>query len=275
MANSTFNYFSFVPNLERVAGNFAIGINEQGDFVQDNLFRLPHLIITGATGSGKSVFVHDVIISLAINGGCCFRLIDLKRVELSMYNGCSFMVSDTITDAPTAERVLRYEVEEMENRYKLMERYRVRHYTKLPEHEKLQARVIVIDELADLMLNRDTRRSVENSVVRLAQLGRAAGVHLVLATQRPSREVLTGLIKANIPAKITFKTASATDSRVIGIKGAEHLQGRGDGLYGGNEIDNPEHIQAFYIFDDDLEQFAEGARPVKQSKMGFFQRLFR
>ena len=111
-----------------------------------------------------------------------------------------------------------------------MERYGVRNYKDLPQRKKLVPRVIIIDELADLMLNKATRKSVENSVVRIAQLGRAAGVHLILATQRPSTDVITGLIKANIPCKLAFMTSSAIDSRVIGCKGAENLTGKGDGL---------------------------------------------
>ena len=273
----TFDFFAYSHNLERKQGNIALGLDPCGSFVSSNLFTLPHLLVCGATGSGKSIFMHDAIISLAMNGGVCFTMIDLKRVELSIYNGCHFLTSPVITDATNAEKTLLSEVAEMESRYKLMERYGVRNYAQLPENKKLLARVIVIDELADLMLNKSTRRSVENSVVRLAQLGRAAGCHLILATQRPSREVITGLIKANIPARLAFKTASPIDSRVIGINGAETLNGRGDGIFCGGDLATPQRVQAFYISDDHLQWFVDGVRqqqPQQKKQSGFFKRLF-
>ena len=276
-----YNYFEYFCNLDEKAGQLAIGINPRGEYIQHNLFTMPHLLVAGATGSGKSVFLHNAIISLLSGGGCCLRLIDLKRVELSIYNGLRQMVSDTVTDAEAARAVLEFEVEEMNERYKLMEQYQVRHYTNLPQEKALNARVIVIDELADLMLNRDTRKSVENSIVRIAQLGRAAGIHLILATQRPSTNVITGLIKANIPCKIAFMTANAVDSRVIGCKGAENLNGRGDGLLSIAGKKELERVQAFYIPDDDLREYVRQVKsyqtPPRQSKprrAGFFRRLF-
>lgn len=241
-----YDFFSYLNNLERIAGNIALGITPAGAFVSDNLFNMPHLLVAGSSGSGKSVFIHNAIISLATCGGIAFRLIDLKRVELSIYNGCPFMVSDCITDATSAAAVLEEETKEMQNRYRNMEKYSVNHYTLLPDSEKPLARVIVIDELADLMLNRETRKSVENSVVRIAQLGRAAGVHLILATQRPDTTVVTGLIKANIPARIAFKTSSSIDSRVIGLKGAENLTGKGDCIYAATGKE-PQRMQSLYF----------------------------
>ena len=268
-----FDYFSYLNNLERKAGNIAIGITPAGEFLHDNLFSMPHLLIAGATGSGKSVFLHNSIISLATCGGVCFRMIDLKRVELSMYNGCGFMVSDAVTDAAGADAALQFEVSEMMNRYKLMERQKVNHFTQL--EKPLQARVVVIDELADLMLNKDTRKSVESSIVKIAQLGRAAGVHLILATQRPCREVITGLIKANIPARVAFSTASAIDARIIGVTGAETLTGKGDGLFlsTGNA---PQRFQGLYFNSytpaDYVLQVKMRMQPEK--RRGFFSRLF-
>lgn len=282
---SFYDFFSYLVNLEKKAGNIAIGINPAGCFVSDNLFTMPHLLVAGATGAGKSVFMHNAIISLATNGGACFRLIDLKRVELSIYNGCPFMVSDCVTDAKQAEIALYNEVLEMENRYKLMEKEKVNHYKQLKN--PLLARIIVIDELADLMLNRETRKSVENSIVRIAQLGRAAGIHLIVATQRPDTKVITGLIKANIPARVAFTTASAIDSRVIGVKGAESLTGRGDGIFQttGKE---PQRFQGFYFESfqpiDFINQVKQNAKPKpkpqtqakpKPKKGGFFSGLFR
>lgn len=275
----TYDFFAYSHNLEKIAGNIALGIDPRGVFVSDSLLNMPHLLVAGATGSGKSVFMHNAIVSLAMNGGACFRLIDLKRVELSVYNGCNFVIGKKcITDYESAATVLENEVLEMESRYKLMEKYNARNYKQLPPNKALLARVIVIDELADLLLNKTTRKSVENSIVRIAQLGRAAGCHLILATQRPSREVITGLIKANIPARLAFKTSTAIDSRVIGINGAELLRGRGDCLYMGGELATPQRLQAFYISDDHLQKFVNGVKQSQpQTKLkqgGFFGRLF-
>jgi len=270
----TFDYFSYSHNMERKQGNIALGIDPCGGFVSANLFTMPHMLVAGATGSGKSVFVHDCIVSLAINGGACFRLIDLKRVELSTYNGCNFTIGNVITDAQSAAAALIEEVNEMQARYRMMERYGVRHYSQLPKKKKLLARVIVIDELADLMLTKETRKSVENSIVRVAQLGRAAGVHLILATQRPSREVITGLIKANIPARVAFKTSSPIDSRVIGVTGADGLRGRGDCLYLGGDLDTPQRLQAFYISDNDLVEVIQQTKEKQSRRGGLFGRLF-
>lgn len=283
-----YNFFDYSHYLKPEAGQIAFGVSPSESYIQYNLFTMPHLLVAGATGSGKSVFLHNAIISLAINNNCVFRLIDLKRVELSIYNGCGFMDGDTITEAIEAARVLVEEVEEMQARYKLMERYNVRNYKDLPPDKALKTRVIVIDELCDLMLNRDTRKSVENSIVRIAQLGRAAGCHLILATQRPSTNVITGLIKANIPCKLAFMTSNAVDSRVIGCKGAENLSGRGDALLSIAGQKDLERVQAFYISDDILSQFVEGVKRIqpqtqsrnsararqKQAQGGFFKRLF-
>ena len=272
-----YNFFDYSNNLERKAGQIAIGINPRGEYVQYNLFTMPHLLVAGATGSGKSVFLHNAVVSLAINNNVSFTLIDLKRVELSIYKGLHF-IDELVTDAARAEYVLRCEVNEMNARYELMERYGARNYKNLPPEKALKARVIVIDELADLMLNRETRKSVENSIVRIAQLGRAAGCHLILATQRPSTNVITGLIKANVPCQLAFMTANAIDSRVIGCKGAENLSGRGDGLLSIAGRKELERVQSFYIDDDTLQQFVDGVKsqqtPPKQTKKGFFERLF-
>jgi len=276
--SQVYNYFDYSNNLEKIAGQLAIGINPRGEYVQHNLFTMPHLLVAGATGSGKSVFLHNAIISL-LRPDIDLRLIDLKRVELSRYNGLNNLVSDTITDAGRAAAVLENEVAEMLRRYETMERYNARNYNDLPEGARFNARVIIIDELADLMLNRDTRRSVENSIVRIAQLGRAAGCHLILATQRPSTNVITGLIKANIPCKLAFMTSNAIDSRVIGCKGAENLNGCGDALLSIAGHKELERVQAFYIDDNTLDYFINGVKEQQPKpeprRRGFFERLFR
>lgn len=271
----TYNYFNYSHHQNSEAGYISFGINPRGEFVQYNLFKMPHLLVAGATGSGKSVFLHDAIISLA-GCGVVFTMIDLKRVELTIYNGCKFMDGNTITDAESAQKRLEFEVAEMNERYKLMEKYHVRNYRDLPPKHDLATRVIIIDELADLMLNKATRRSVENSIVRIAQLGRAAGCHLILATQRPSTDVITGLIKANIPCRLAFMTTSAVDSRVIGVKGAEHLNGRGDGLLSIAGHKELERIQAFYIDDETLNYYVGEVRKMKKhkSRRGFLSWLF-
>ena len=280
-AQKSYDYFAYRCNLDKRAGQIAFGINPCGQYVQYNLFDMPHLLVAGATGSGKSVFLHSAIISLMNDNNTKLRLIDLKRVELSKYNGINRLLSNAITTPEEAERILRAEVAEMEARYSLMERCGVSDYRDLPDNMSLCARVIVIDELADLMLNRETRKSVEHSIVRIAQLGRAAGLHLIVATQRPSTDVITGLIKANIPCKIAFMTSSAIDSRVVGIKGAENLSGRGDALLsiaGRQEI---ERLQAFYISNDTIKRFVGeviATQPQEQThrttKRGFLARVF-
>lgn len=279
-----YNYFDYINNITKKSGQLSFGINPRGEFVQYNLFEMPHLLVAGATGSGKSVFLHDTIIDLAAGNNAVLTLIDLKRVELSIYNGLNFVDGAVITDAEGARKRLEFEVAEMEQRYKIMEKSGVRNYKDLPAKKALAARVIIIDELADLMLNRDTRKSVENSIVRIAQLGRAAGCHLILATQRPSTDVITGLIKANIPCKLAFMTANAVDSRVIGVKGAENLSGRGDALLliaGKKEL---ERVQTLYIDDQTLNDFISRFRKIQdphkyrktiQNKRGIFETIKR
>ena len=281
-SQQNYNFFEYIVNLDKEPGTLGIGINPRGEYIQYNLFNMPHLLVAGATGAGKSVFLHSAIISLANNNNVSLRLIDLKRVELSLYNGCNFIDGDAITDAYHAEQVLQWEVDEMQARYDLMESCNVRNYKDLPPEKALKARVIIIDELADLMLNRETRRSVENSIVRIAQLGRAAGCHLILATQRPSTNVITGLIKANIPCKLAFMTSNAVDSRVIGCKGAENLNGRGDGLLNIAGRKELERVQAFNVPDDFLKGFIEMVKynqkknhpPTTPKKRGIISRLF-
>ena len=276
-----YNLFDYIHHVtEKENNNILIGLTPNGGGIFDTLDAMPHLLVAGATGSGKSVFIHNAIICLS-QSAVCFTMIDLKRVELSMYNGMPFMSEPVITEAPAALAALRREVSEMQARFRMMERYGVRNYKDLPKEKALAARVIIIDELADLMMNRNTRREVEANIVRIAQLGRAAGVHLILATQRPDATVITGLIKANIPARLAFRTASAVDSRVIGVKGAETLAGKGDGLYMSTSFEGPQRVQACYVPDDMLAQFIHDVKERTKSKprpaqvkKGFFQRLF-
>lgn len=277
-----YDLFDYLHHVrERKNGNILIGLTPTGGGVFDTLDNMPHLLVAGSTGSGKSVFMHNAIICLSMSP-VVFTMIDLKRVELSIYNGLPFMSRPVINDARSAVDALQYEVREMESRYKLMQRENVRNYKQLSK--PLAARVIVIDELADLMLNRETRKDIEFCIVKIAQLGRAAGMHLIVATQRPDTTVITGLIKANIPARLAFRTSSAVDSRVIGVKGAETLTGKGDGLYMSTTYTTPERVQACNVPDDTLQKFVDAVkekviqekqRPQpQQERRGFFKRLF-
>lgn len=276
-ARPFYDLFDYLHHVrEKNNRSILLGLTPTGGGVFDSLDDMPHLLVAGSTGSGKSVFMHNAIICLS-QSAVCFTMIDLKRVELTIYNDCPFMNCPVVTDARGAVSALQHEVSEMESRYKLMQRQGVRNYKELKN--PLAARVIVIDELADLMLNRETRKDIEFCIVKIAQLGRAAGVHLILATQRPDTTVITGLIKANIPARLAFRTSSAVDSRVIGVKGAETLTGKGDGLYLSTTYTNPERLQACFVDDVTLQKWAGALREIKaeqkpQARRGFFSRLF-
>ncbi len=220
-------------------------------FVQ--LDKMPHLMIAGATGSGKSVCVNSIITSLLYQNSpdeLKFILVDPKRVELPIYNGIPYLLTPVITDVKKTINALKWTTVEMERRFEILARAGKRNiaiYNKSTS-DKLPYIVFIIDELADLMST--APNDVEAGIVRLAQMARAVGIHLVLATQRPSVEVITGLIKANIPARISFSVASLIDSRtILDTSGAEKLVGRGDMLYIGPETSKPKRIQGVFISD--------------------------
>ncbi|HVS45716.1 MAG TPA: DNA translocase FtsK [Verrucomicrobiae bacterium] len=225
----------------------ALGKDITGRPVFGDLAKMPHLLVAGATGSGKSVCLNCIIASLLVSATpdqVQMLLIDPKRVELTVYNGIPHLIKDVITDARLAAGALFEMTKEMDSRYERFAKAGVRkveeYNTKYPD-EKLPYVVIVIDELADLMLIAPTR--VETTIMRIAQLARATGIHLIVATQRPSVDVITGLIKANIPSRIAFAVSSQVDSRVIlDMNGAERLLGRGDMLY--LPIDAPKPVRA-------------------------------
>lgn len=239
---------------------FALGRDVSGDPVAIDLEQMPHLLIAGATGSGKSVCINSLICNLLFDNSpndLRILLVDPKRVELTNYNGIPHLLTPVITEVDKTVSALKWAVWEMERRYKLFSEQGKRNivaYNSDPGPEgKLPYIVIIIDELADLMAS--SAKEVEGSIVRLAQMARATGMHLVIATQRPSVDVLTGLIKANITSRIAFATASQVDSRtILDLSGAEKLLGNGDMLFIGNGVNKPKRIQGCFVSDVEIEE---------------------
>jgi S-DNA-T family DNA segregation ATPase FtsK/SpoIIIE len=225
---------------------------------------MPHLLIAGTTGSGKSVTVHSILTSLLYRNSpdmLKFIMVDAKRVELTLYNKIPHLLTPVITDAKKTIMALRWAAKEMDRRYDLLEKRSVRdinsYHTNIlakdPEADLMPYIVIVIDELADLM--QAYPRELEGAIVRLAQMSRAVGIHLILSTQRPSVNVITGLIKANIPTRIALKVGSQIDSRtIIDRAGAEKLVGQGDMLYMSQDSPDPIRVQSPYISEDEVKE---------------------
>ena len=241
---------------------FALGRDISGNIVVGDIARMPHLLVSGATGMGKSVCIHSIILSILYKSTpdqVKLILIDPKKVEFSLYNGIPHLLIPVVTDPKKATGALNWAVVEMERRYKLFSENQVNNLFRYNEKfkkdnkvEKLPQIVIVIDELADLMMV--ASKEVENSIMRLAQLARAAGIYMVIATQRPSVDVITGTIKANIPSRIALKTSSRVDSTtIIDTGGAERLLGNGDMLYAPTGILKPLRVQGAYVKDEDRE----------------------
>ncbi|MBU1564214.1 MAG: DNA translocase FtsK 4TM domain-containing protein [Proteobacteria bacterium] len=214
--------------------SIALGLDVVGNLAMANLAKMPHLLIAGATGAGKSVGINTIIASILYNATpeeVRFLMVDPKRIELSGYEGIPHLLHPVVVDPKLASRALNWAVREMERRYRLLEEARVKSFDSYNEtnSDKLPYIVVIVDELADLMMV--ASKDVEAAIARLAQMARAAGIHLILATQRPSVDVLTGLIKANFPTRISFKVSSKIDSRtILDASGAEHLLGAGDML---------------------------------------------
>ncbi len=241
---------------------FALGKDVSGKSIAIDLTRLPHLLIAGTTGSGKSVCVNSLLTSLLLfNTPAELRLVlvDPKRVELTGYNGIPHLLSPVVTEAETVVNALQWMTREMDSRYHKFSKVGVRNIdeynTRFPE-DRLPYLVIVIDELADLMMLAPDE--TERAITRLAQLARATGIHLVLATQRPSTDVVTGLIKANFPARIAFAVASNVDSRVIlDQPGAERLLGRGDMLFQSPDASAPVRLQGVFVSDGETHRLVD------------------
>lgn len=240
---------------------FAVGKDIGGNCIVGNIAKLPHLLIAGTTGSGKSVCTNSLIISLlykATPEEVRLIMVDPKMVELGIYNGIPHLLIPVVTDPKKAAGALQWAVTEMMKRYRTFSEVGVRdlasynsHAAKTEDMEKMPQIVVVIDELADLMLV--AAKEVEESICRVAQMGRAAGMHLIIATQRPSADVITGLMKANIPSRIAFAVASALESRIIlDTTGAEKLVGRGDMLYFPLGSGKPLRVQGCLISDEEV-----------------------
>ena len=254
----------FTENPSKVA--FALGKDISGKCIIGNIAKLPHVLIAGTTGSGKSVCTNSLIVSLLYKSSpedVRFIMVDPKMVELAPYNGIPHLLIPVVTDPKKAAGALQWAVFEMMKRYKLFSEHNVKDlagYNALAkttdELEHLPSVVVVIDELADLMLV--AAKEVEESICRVAQMGRAAGVHLVIATQRPSSDVITGLMKANIPSRIAFAVASSLESRIIlDNSGAEKLIGKGDMLYAPLGIGKPIRVQGCFISPEEIERVVD------------------
>lgn len=262
---------SFDKKLETVLGK-----DISGAMVTCNIAKMPHLLIAGTTGSGKSVCVNSIIMSILMKStpqDVRLIMVDPKKVEFMMYNGIPHLLIPVVTDPKKAAGALAWAVNEMLNRYKQFSDNNVRDFTGFNELAKdpdsglmkMSHIVIFIDELADLMMA--SPKDVEDSIVRLAQMARAAGMHLVIATQRPTVNVVTGLIKANIPSRIALMVASQTDSRVIlDVSGAEKLLGNGDMLYMPVGLPKPVRVQGCFVSDKEVERVVEFIKQTFQAE---------
>ncbi len=239
--------------------SFVLGRDVSGEPIFSNIDKMPHLLIAGSTGSGKSIVLHSLIISLLYKNSpetLKLILIDPKRVELSIYEDIPHLIAPVVIETKKAIGVFKWAVQEMERRYELLLNNSCRDiqaYNKKSPDELMPYLLIIIDELADLMINYG--REVEGSIVRLAQMARATGLHLIVSTQRPSIEVVTGLIKANITSRIALKLPSQVDSRtILDSSGAEKLLGGGDMLFSSSESSKPKRIQGAYLSEDEINK---------------------
>lgn len=251
-----------------------IGRDVSGSLITADLAKMPHLLIAGSTGSGKSVAINGIITSLLMNcppDEVKLMLVDPKKVELGVYNGIPHLLTPVVTDPKKASRALHKLVSEMERRYELFANTGQRNisgYNAMIQRQNhdnnskeplMPYIVAIVDELSDLMMV--ASNEVEDAIIRLAQMARAAGIHMILATQRPSVDVITGLIKANVPSRMAFAVSSGTDSRtIIDQSGAEKLLGRGDMLFLPMGMNKPVRVQGAFISDSDVENVVNFVR---------------
>ncbi len=253
---------------------FVLGRDVTGEPILANIEKMPHLLIAGSTGSGKSVMIHSLILSLLYKNAPSnlrFVLIDPKRVELSVYEGIPHLASPVVIESKKAIGVFRWAIHEMDQRYEILQKAGSRdiksYNAGAGKGDPLPYLVIVVDELADLMTSYG--REVEGSIVRLAQMARATGLHLILSTQRPSVEVITGLIKANITSRIALQVASQIDSRtILDSSGAEKLLGGGDLLFVSSELSKPKRIQGAYVAEEEIRAVADFIRTHNETMEG-------
>ena len=256
-----------------------LGKDVTGLSVFAELDKMPHLLIAGATGSGKSVCVNSIICSLLMRttpDQVKLMLVDPKKVELSNYNGIPHLLAPVITDPKKAAKALRVVVEEMDRRYELFAASNARNIsgynTKVHQynqdhqddpHEVLPFIVVILDEVADLMMV--ASKDVEDCIMRISQMARAAGIHLIVATQRPSTDVITGVVKANIPSRIAFAVSSSIDSRtILDASGAEKLLGKGDMLFSPMGASAPVRVQGTFVSDDEIARIVDAVSSQKK-----------
>ncbi|WP_406946204.1 DNA translocase FtsK [Halobacillus sp. SY10] len=265
--------------------SFALGRDISGEAVMSELNKMPHLLVAGATGSGKSVCINGIITSILMRAKpheVKMMMIDPKKVELNVYNGIPHLLAPVVTDPKKASRALKKVVSEMERRYDLFSDTGTRNiesyneYIKKHNQENEDAQpqlpyiVVLVDELADLMMV--ASNEVEDAITRLAQMARAAGIHLIIATQRPSVDVITGVIKANIPSRIAFSVSSQTDSRtILDSGGAEKLLGRGDMLFTPVGSNKPTRVQGAFLSDEEVERIVNFC--VEQQKAQYQEEM--
>ena len=265
----------FVNDEDNSPLSVALGKDVSGESIFTRIDKTPHLLIAGSTGSGKSVCVNTIITSILLKNKpdkVKLIMIDPKMVELSIYDGIPHLLTSVVTDPIKAADVLHKVVLEMENRYREFARARVRNmegYNKIaakdPDYKELPYIVVIIDELADLMMV--SSKEVEESIARIAQKARAAGIHMIIATQRPSVDVITGVIKTNIPSRIAFAVSSSIDSRTILDKsGAETLLGKGDMLYLSADSSKPVRVQGAFLSDEEVEKVVDYVKSQSEAQ---------
>jgi S-DNA-T family DNA segregation ATPase FtsK/SpoIIIE len=245
-----------------------LGKDIGGRIIVHDLTSMPHLLIAGATGAGKSVCVNSLIVSLLLQKSpdeLKFIMIDPKMVELKIYNGIPHLLTEVVTDPRNASKALRWVIYEMENRYRKLDQCYTRDIKgyNAKASEKLPYIVVIVDEFANLMAI--SQKEVEDACVRLASMSRAVGIHLIMSTQRPSVDVITGLIKANFPYRIAFQVASKTDSRtILDFSGAEKLLGSGDMLFSPAGSMNIARVQGAYISEDEIYEIVKSLKKNRE-----------